>query len=279
MLDGMRTYLKNRGRVRILAYIMICVMIFCIAGCAGRSKNQGDQSLKKVLDAGQLVLGLDENYPPMGYRDESGQIVGFDIDMAQEVCDRLGIRLVLQPIEWDKKEDELNGGNIDCIWNGMSVSPERVLSMCLSRSYLRSELVFVVMSDSNIKDVQDIRGKSVGVQLGSTTEDELRRSTLISDITLVGYGDNKELMQDLEQGKVDVAFIDTITTYYFNSMNNESFSILPTVFSREEIAIGFRKEDIALRDKIQETIDEMNADGTLKKISEKWFGKDITIVK
>ena len=279
MLDGMRTYLKNRGRVRILAYIMICVMIFCIAGCVGRSKNQGDQSLKKVLDAGQLVLGLDENYPPMGYRDESGQIVGFDIDMAQEVCDRLGIRLVLQPIEWDKKEDELNGGNIDCIWNGMSVSPERVLSMCLSRSYLRSELVFVVMSDSNIKDVQDIRGKSVGVQLGSTTEDELRRSTLISDITLVGYGDNKELMQDLEQGKVDVAFIDTITTYYFNSMNNESFSILPTVFSREEIAIGFRKEDLALRDKIQETIDEMNADGTLKKISEKWFGKDITIVK
>lgn len=268
------TYVK-----RLAAYIAMALLMFCMVGCAGGNKDDGDKSLKEVLDAGQLVLGLDENYPPMGYRDESGEIVGFDIDMAQEVCNRLGITLVNKPIEWDLKEDELNSGNIDCIWNGMSVSPERSAAMALSRSYLRSELVFVVMSDSGISDVQEIKGKTVGVQSGSTTEDELRDSALMPDITIVKYGDNKELMEDLENRKVDVAFIDTISTYYYSSMSDERLSILPTVFSREELAIGFRKNDRALRDKIQETIDEMNADGTVKKISEKWFGKDITILK
>ena len=266
-------------RRKLAVVVMISLLMLYIAGCAGREKDTGDRSLQKVLDAGELVLGLDENYPPMGYRDESGQIVGFDIDMAEEVCSRLGIRLVTHPIEWDKKEEELDSGNIDCIWNGMSVSPERSASMCLSRSYLRSELVFVVLSDSDIKEVHDMKGKTVGVQLGSTTEDELKSSALMPDITIVGYGDNKELMEDLEAGKVDVAFIDTISTYYYSSKSNERFYILSTVFSREELAIGFRKEDNALRNKIQETIDEMSADGTLKSISEKWFGSDITIVK
>ena len=275
----MRYMLRILHGKKLVVCMMMTFLALCIAGCAGKNKDSDDLSLQKVLDSGQLVLGLDENYPPMGYRDESGQIVGFDIDMAQEVCKRIGISLVTQPIEWEKKEEELNNGAIDCIWNGMSVSPDRMASMCLSQSYLRSELVFVVMSDSNIKDVHDIKGKTVGVQLGSTTEDELKKSALIQDITLAGYVDNKELMQDLVQRKVDVAFIDTISTYYYSSMNDDSIYVLPTVFSREELAIGFRKDDHALRNKVQDTINEMNADGTLKTISEKWFGSDITIVK
>ena len=275
----MRYMLRILHGKKLVVCMMMTSLVLCITGCAGKNKDSDDLSLQKVLDSGQLVLGLDENYPPMGYRDESGQIVGFDIDMAQEVCKRLGISLVTQPIEWEKKEEELNNGAIDCIWNGMSVSPDRMASMCLSQSYLRSELVFVVMSDSNIKDVHDIKGNTVGVQLGSTTEDELKKSALIQDITLAGYVDNKELMQDLVQRKVDVAFIDTISTYYYSSMNDDSIYVLPTVFSREELAIGFRKDDHALRNKVQDTINEMNADGTLKTLSEKWFGSDITIVK
>ena len=275
----MRYMLRILHGKKLVVCMMMTSLVLCITGCAGKNKDSDDLSLQKVLDSGQLVLGLDENYPPMGYRDGSGQIVGFDIDMAQEVCKRLGISLVTQPIEWEKKEEELNNGAIDCIWNGMSVSPDRMASMCLSQSYLRSELVFVVMSDSNIKDVHDIKGNTVGVQLGSTTEDELKKSALIQDITLAGYVDNKELMQDLVQRKVDVAFIDTISTYYYSSMNDDSIYVLPTVFSREELAIGFRKDDHALRNKVQDTINEMNADGTLKTLSEKWFGSDITIVK
>ena len=135
------------------------------------------------------------------------------------------------------------------------------------------------MADSGIEDVQQIKGKKVGVQSGSTTEDELKDSTLMPDITIVKYGDNKELMQELEEGKIDVAFIDSISTYYYSSMTDERLSILPTVFSREELAIGFRNSDHALRDRIQEVIYEMNEDGTVKRISEKWFGKDITIIK
>ena len=259
--------------------VIVTALILFAAGCSKNDAGSGDQSLRKVLDAGQLVLGLDDNYPPMGFRDDSGQIVGFDIDLAQEVCKRLDIDLVMQPIEWDKKEEELNSGNIDCIWNGMSASPERAKVMCLSESYLRSSLVFVTMNDSDIKEVNDIKGKKVGVQSGSTTEDELNNSTLISEITLVGYGDNGEVMKSLEEGTIDVAFIDSISTYYYSSTSDERFYILPNSFCKEELAIGFRREDHALRDKIQETLGEMKEDGTLKIISEKWFGSDITILK
>ncbi len=264
---------------KLIACMAAAVLMLAATGCAGAQKADTDQSLQKVLDAGQLVLGLDDNYPPMGFRDESGEIVGFDIDMAREVCNRLGITLVTQPIEWDEKENDLNSGKIDCIWNGMSASPERAKTMCLSDSYLRSALVFVTMSDKKIDDVHALTGKRVGVQAGSTTADELKNSQLISGLTLIEFGDNGEVMQNLEQGNIDVAFIDTISNYYYSSKSDERFYVLPDSVCREELAIGFRKDDLALRNKIQETIREMKADGTLQKISEKWFGSDITIVK
>ena len=108
---------------RIVVFLAAALLLIT-AGCSGNTTKSDDDSLKKVMDAKRLVLGLDDNYPPMGYTDDSGEIVGFDIDLAQEVCQRLDISLVKQPIQWDEKEKELNNGTIDCIWNGLSVFPE-----------------------------------------------------------------------------------------------------------------------------------------------------------
>lgn len=270
---------------RIMIVGIFASLLLSAAGCGSiasvntGSHGRGDDSLQKVLDAGQLVLGLDANYPPMGFTDEAGEIIGFDIDIAQEVCVRLGIRLVKKPIDWNTKEEDLNSGAIDCIWNGMTASPERAQSMNLSEPYLRSERIFVVRGDSGAKSVSDLSGLTVGVQAGSMNQEALKSSGLNDEITVKEFSDNLEILQELKEGRLDAALIGSISAYYYISVNNEHFFVLPESFGEEELAIGFRKEDQALRDKIQETIKEMKADGTLKKISTKWFGSDITIVK
>lgn len=261
----------------ICAAAAAAVLLLTVSGCTGGAEK--DDSLQKVLDAGTLVLGLDTHYPPMGYIDENGDTVGFDIDLAQEVCDRLGIRLVTHPIIWSEKEQELNSGTIDCIWNGLSMSPEREKIMRFSIPYIRNELVFVVRSDSDIRSTEDISGKTVGVQAGSTTEDVLEGSELADRNEIAKYEDNMELMQSMKQGDIDVTFIDSVNAYYYISMSEEGFYVLPDSLFEDNYAVGFRLEDRALCSQINKTLSDMKADGTLREISVKWFGSDVTIVK
>ncbi len=265
-----------------LAGIMALVLAFTAAGCGRAARTNapvGDGSLRRVLDAGRLVIGLDASYPPMGFTDETGEIVGFDIDMAQEVCSRLGIELVKQPIDWDAKEDDLNSGAIDCIWNGMSVSPARAASMDLSEPYIKNELIFVVPEGSAAQTPGDLSGMTVGVQSGSTTQEVLEASSLYASIRVVLFDDCLTLLQQLREGGIDAAFVDSIVAYYFLFSSDERYFVLDNSLSEEKCAIGFRKGDRELRDRVQELLREMKADGTLGGISKKWFGSDITLVR
>ena len=273
---------KKRLVKKAIMAVTAVILAMTLYGCKASPQPVNavkDDSLQKVLDSKQLVIGLDDSYPPMGFRDETGEIVGFDIDVANEVCDRLGITLVKQPIDWDKKEEELNSGAIDCIWNGMSVTPERAEAMTLSEPYLKNTLIFVVTERSDAKGLRDLKGKTIGVQSGSTVVDALKSSSIIGDITVAEYDDNTKLVEELSRGKVDAILIDSIAAYYFIFSGNDKFYVLSDSISEEECAIGFRKGDLSLHDKIQEIISEMKADGSLGKISTKWFGTDITIVR
>jgi ABC-type amino acid transport substrate-binding protein len=258
--------------------ILIATMLAVIASLFNGCSTNTDSSLQTVLDSGQLVVGLDENFPPMGFRDDKGNLIGFDIDLAREVCKRLGISLKLQPIEWNRKEDELYSGRIDCIWNGMSVSADRRESMLLSQPYLENELVFAVRSYSSIQNINDLRGHKVGVQSGSTTYEVIKDSEIYEDIEVVSQRDNLTLLEQLKNGEIDAALIDSCVIYYI-ARNSEDFVLLSGALAKEEIAIGFRKEDVELRNKIQDTLSQMREDRTLDRISEKWFGSDITIVR
>ncbi len=271
----------KRTICRILLLSLAAALLLSAAGCgsAEDGARAGDDSLQKVLDAGQLVLGLDVGFPPMGYIDGSGEIVGFDIDVAQEVCDRLGVELVKLGINWDTKETTLNNGTIDCIWNGMSVTPARAEAMNLSEPYMKNELILVVLGSSDAKSIRDLGGRSVGVQTGSTAQETLEASDALADVKPVAYETNQELLQELKLGNVDVALVDSVAAYYFVFQSDVPFFILPERLGEEEYAIGFRKGDQALRDRVQELIGEMKADGTLGVISQKWFGSDITTVK
>ena len=265
---------------KLLFGIVAIALTFAIAGCGAQKETTGkDDSLQKVLDAKQLILGFDTAFPPMGFIDESGESVGFDIDMAREVCDRLGIELVVRGIDWDAKEDDLNDGRIDCIWNGLSITPDRAESMNLSEPYMKNELIFVVAGNSDVKEMQDLVGRKVGVQSGSTAQEALEASDLYADVLVVQSDTHQENVQKLIRGEVDAVLIDSVAAYYSVFSSDAKYYVLPESLGQEEYAVGFRKGDQALRDAVQKTISEMKADGTLGKISEKWFGSDITTVK
>ena len=142
------------------------------------SKAEGDNSLQKVKDAGQFILGLDATFKPMGYTDENGEIVGFDIDVAEEVCKRLGVKLVKQPINWDTLTTDLNVGKCDCIWNGLSINEERQEKMNLSEPYMKNAMVFVVKGDSTVAKMDDLKGKKISVQNGSSAQTILENSAI-----------------------------------------------------------------------------------------------------
>lgn len=236
-----------------------------------------DNSLQKVLDSGKFILGLDATFKPMGFTDENDQIVGFDIDVAQEVCKRLGVELVKQPIDWDTKEADLDAGKIDCIWNGMSINASRQEVMNLSEAYMENAMVFVVANGSAIASQADLDGKTVAVQSGSTAQDILRESGL--NVAETALATNVECLQQLELNLVDTVFMDSVVANYEIKESGKDYVILPDGLEEEEYAIGFRKNDCALRDKVQSILSEMKADGTLGEISTNWFGSDITTVK
>lgn len=236
-----------------------------------------DQSLQKVKDSGKFILGLDATFKPMGYTDEQDNIVGFDIDLAEEVCSRMGVELVKQPIDWDTKEQDLEAGNIDCIWNGMSINPSRQEVMNLSEPYMRNDMIFVVKTESDIASQADLDGKTVAVQSGSSAQEILAESGM--NVTAVELATNVECLQQLDLDLADAVFMDSVVANYEIQTTGKPYTILPDGLAPEEYAIGFRKGDQALRDEVQKILSEMKADGKVEEISTKWFGSDITTIK
>ena len=267
-----------KTKIFLTAIIIIAIVVGVVCALNINKKEEQD-SLERIKEKGTLILGLDDSFPPMGFRNENNEIVGFDIDVANEVCKRLNVKLVLQPISWSAKEQELNSYNIDCIWNGMSINDERKEKMCLSIPYLKNSMSFVVKNESNISSLENLKGKKIGLQSGSTAEEILKDSKIYSDIgEVVSYQDNITAFMDMEINQIDAVFLDNVVANYYIAENKKPYKVLEEGLEDEEYAIGFRKQDTTLCNKVNETLKEMKKDGSLATISTKWFGKDTTIV-
>ena len=261
---------------KLFTVALILMMLVC--GFA----HAEDTSISYIQEKGTFILGLDDSFPPMGFRDENNEIVGFDIDVAKVVAEKLGVEFVAQPISWDAKELELNAGNIDCIWNGMSITPEREESMAMTWPYLNNQMVFYVKADSGIATVEDLAGKVVAVQNGSYAEELLAgdfadlAKTFDGDV--LGYDEYLTALMDLQNGGCDAVLVDLVVgEYKVTGMGAEDLIAGPAL-ADDNYGIGFRKADEALRDKVQEILIEMKADGSLAEICQKWFTADITVV-
>ncbi len=260
---------------KLFTVALILMMLVC--GFA----HAEDNSVQAILDKGTFILGLDDSFPPMGFRDENNDIVGFDIDVAKAVAAKLGVAFVAQPIAWDAKEMELNSGNIDCIWNGMSITPEREESMAMTWPYLNNQMVFYVKADSGIDTLEALAGKTVAVQNGSYAEELLNGDYADLAATMdsvIGYDEYLTALMDLQQGGCDAVLVDLVVGEYKVTGMGATDLKAAVALSDDNYGIGFRKEDVALRDKVQEILMELKADGTLAEICKNWFTEDITVV-
>lgn len=286
---------------RVVCAALVSIMTMSLAACSGgaasapaetkaestEAKTEAAETTEKAAEAegetkaegGTLIVGFDQDFPPMGFMGDDGEYTGFDLELAQEAAKRLGLEYKPQPIAWDAKDMELESGNIDCIWNGFTMTG-REDGYTWSEPYMENSQVFVVAGDSGIKSQADLAGKVVECQVDSSAEAALKE---VPDLTatfaqLLTTADYNTAFMDLEQGAVDAIAMDVVVAGYQISQRNADFVILEDSLAAEEYAIGFKKGNTELKDKVQGALEEIAADGTLKTISEKWFGKDITTI-
>ena len=283
--------MKKRFVSAALAAVMALSMTACgssnsaaetTAADTEAAESQAEESTAeeaKTTDGGTLIVGFDQDFPPMGFVGDDGEYTGFDLELAQEVAKRLGLEYKAQPIAWDSKDMELESGNIDCIWNGFTMTG-REDDYTWTEPYMANQQVFVVANDSDINSQADLAGKIVEVQADSSAEAALKEAPELTATfkELLTTADYNTAFMDLEQGAVDAIAMDVIVAGYQIQQRNADFKILDDSLSEEEYGVGFKKGNTELRDKVQSTLEEMAEDGTLQEVSEKWFGKDVTTI-
>lgn len=228
-----------------------------------------------------FTVGFDQDFPPMGFVGDDGEFTGFDLELAAEVAKRIGKEIKYQPIAWDAKDMELTSGNIDCIWNGFSIQG-REDKYTWSKPYMKNDQVFVVKSDSSIDSIEDLAGKTVEVQTDSSAEAALKENTELANTfgKLQTVADYNTGFMDLEMGGLDAIAMDSVVAnYQITKRGGNGFTVLDTPLSSEEYGIGFKLGNETLRNEVQKALEDMKADGTMKTISEKWFGKDVTTLE
>lgn len=251
---------------RLAVMIMIVTAVFAIFSGCSKSAEKEDNT---------LVIGIDDKFAPMGFRDEDNNIVGFDIDYAKAAAEKMGAEVTFQPIDWKTKEAELSSGRIDLIWNGYTITDERKEKVLFTKPYLKNAQVIVTLSDSKLTKLDDLEGKVVGLQSLSSASDALNASPIKEKVkTVTEFADNVQALTDLKSGRLDAVVIDEVVINYYMSQEKETFKLLEESLAPEEYGIGVKKGNEELLDKLQKALDEMNEDGTAAEISKNWFGDD-----
>lgn len=253
---------------KVVASVMaVATLALAFAGCGKK-------------DDKKFVVGFDQEFPPMGFVADDGSYVGFDLELAQECAKRMGMEFVAQPIAWDSKDQELATGNIDCIWNGFTMTEERNDKYTWSDPYMENAQVVVVKNGAEITSLADLAGKTVAVQKDSSGLEALKDNEALTSTfgELVELDSYLNAMMELEMGSVDAIVMDEIVARYEIQTSGKDFAVLDEAVATEQYGIGFLLGNTALRDEVQKTLEAMAADGTTAKISEKWFGTDITII-
>ncbi|HWQ74302.1 MAG TPA: amino acid ABC transporter substrate-binding protein [Syntrophomonas sp.] len=272
---------------KLAIILVLCLSLtFLIVGCG--SKDEGDQkskpaqsadqSFQDIKDKGYFVLGLDDAFPPMGFREEgTNEIVGFDIDLAKEAAKRMGVEVKFQPVVWDTVIEELNNGSIDVIWNGLTITPDREKQIAFTKPYISDSQIIVVKKDSKLTNKAALAGKKVGIQAASSAIEAVEKdaATYKSLGELVQFDNNNDALLDLKSGRVDAVVVDEVVGRYYLAKHAEDYKVLEENFGSEDFGVGLRKTDKAFQTELQKALDAMKADGTSAEISQKWFGEDI----
>lgn len=229
----------------------------------------------------KFVLGLDASFPPMGFTDPRNEIIGVDIDLAKAVCEKLGMEFEAKPISWDAKEMELNTDKITCIWNGLTMTPERNEAFEMSRPYMSNKQVIVVMNDSPIAGKADLAGKIVAAQKDSSGLEALQKDEIcssIADNAAKEYEDYVTALMDMETGRCDAVVMDSVVAEYYIPISGKPMKVLEDTMAEEQYGIAFKKGETALKDAVEKALSELAAEGKIAEISQNWFDTDDMII-
>ena len=249
---------------------LFIILVLLLTGCSSAKTQDVKQDETKTL-----VVGLDDTFAPMGFRDDNGELVGFDIDLANAVAEKIGYEVSFQPIDWAMKETELNSGNIDCIWNGYSITEERKTKVSFSTPYLDNAQLIITLADSEIASKADLAGKTVAVQKESSALEAVTADDIYASLSqVVEFDTNIDCFMELDAQRCDAIVCDEVLArYIIKQRGEEKYNILTDDFGKEEYGIGFRLTDTDLVNSVNQALEDLKADGTYSEIYSKWFSE------
>ena len=252
-----------------ILFFIICLVGLFFIGCARNKKER-------------IVMGLDVRVMPMGYIGGNGEIVGFDVDLAREVCNKLGKELVFKPINWEEKEKELNNGNVDFIWNALSYSEERADKMELSKAYMKNSQIVVFNKDLDIKNLADLKNYNVCVQKGSTAEEFLEKHKISTDFkNFKKVEDMNTCLNEVSAKTCDAAVVDEVVYKSFvkEHKDEQHLATIENILTNEEFVIGFKKGNARLKKRFEKELQNLVNSHKAEEISKKWFGENLVFCK
>ncbi|MFJ7953658.1 transporter substrate-binding domain-containing protein [Lysinibacillus sp. NPDC096418] len=264
-------------RIFTLLFAFTAVLFLAACGTSDEKKPNSDNSTGKeeTPQTEKIIVGIDDQFAPMGFRDENNEIVGFDIDYARAAAEHMDVEFEFQPINWDSKEVELLSGRIDLIWNGYTINDTRKEQVLFTKPYLANAQVVVTKKDSSIKELSELAGLEVGLQAKSSALDALNAHPIHKEIKkITEFKDNVLALTDLKTGRVDAVVVDAVVAEYYMTQQPDTFKLLEESLAPEQYGVGVKPGNEALLEKLQAALDQMNEDGTAAEISEKWFGEN-----
>lgn len=245
------------------------VLMLILAGCSAPSDNNSTE---------KLLIGVDDTFAPMGFRDENNELVGFDIDLASMIAEKMNIDIEFQPIDWAMKETELNANNIDLIWNGYTITDKRKEQVNFTTPYLENRQIIVVLAESDINTKEDLAGKSISVQKESSALEAVMKESefaaALKDGKPVEFDTNIDCFMDLEAGRSNAIVCDEVLArYVMKQRGAEKYRVLEDNFGEEEYGIGVRKSDTELLEKLNTALEEARNDGSYDTLYQKWFAE------
>lgn len=278
-----RRKLKNKIFSKTVILIL-SVILFSFVSCSKKENHAEtfyeDISLKQVLERNRLVVGIDPSFPPMTFIDEQGNYAGYDIDLVKEVTFRMGVDLEFKVIKWNEKEEQISSGQIDCIWSGLTMTEERMEFMTFTKPYINNYQVILVHADEPFTEIKDLNGKTLSYQTGSSAEDALQADPDLMKILkqTIPFVENESSWNALKNREIDGIAIDSVFANYMMAANQNEYKVLNNILMSEQYAVAFKKGSLALRDAVQKKMNDMEVDGTVDRIADRWFGQNHSVI-
>lgn len=262
-------------RIFTILCMLTAVLALAACGTSGEKSSSTDGSKDSNQSTEKVIIGIDDKFAPLGFRDDKNEIVGFDIDLARAAAEHMGVEAEFQPIDWKTKEAELISGRIDLIWNGYTITDERKEKVLFTKPYLENAQAVMTIKKSSINALSDLAGKEVGLQAQSSAAEALNANPIHKEVkNVTEFADNVLALTDLKTGRLDAVIIDAVVAEYYMTQEPDTFKLLDESLAPEQYGIGVKPGNEALLEKLQAALDKMNEDGTAAEISTKWFGED-----